>query len=125
MYPYLASPILWIAGAIALVAITILEFKCRRKLNISHSKFPPWFTSSMKQRFDELASQRYISPEALRLQQEVNSLIKGWIAQMDETEKALFLQWEEKCSQFETLEKERLYLQGIEDGLQLFSSRKL
>ncbi|MBB6670052.1 hypothetical protein [Cohnella nanjingensis] len=81
--------------------------------------FPSWFQSAIQQRLDVVSARTNCDPELLQVRAEEKKAFEALYGGMDETQFARFMAWEDQHHLKRALENERLYLQGMRDGVQL------
>lgn len=85
-------------------------------------EFPSWFQSAIQQRLDHISAQIEQHPELQKFRVEENLAFDTLFSDMDKTRSPEFMDWEDKYYFKLSMEKERLYLQGLKDGVQLIVS---
>ncbi|MFD0716230.1 hypothetical protein [Paenibacillus sp. GCM10027626] len=85
-------------------------------------EFPPWFRASIQRRLDQVSALIERHSELHKFRDEENLAFDAMFPGMDKTRWSAFMDWEDKHHFNRALENERLYLQGMRDGVQLVFS---
>ncbi|WP_340033950.1 hypothetical protein [Paenibacillus sp. FSL H3-0302] len=81
--------------------------------------FPAWFIQTIQGRLDEVSAVIEHQSEPRIAFKEEREAFQALFASMDITRKPEFEYWEDKLSLKQSVLHERLYLQGLKDGMQL------
>ncbi|OKP74436.1 hypothetical protein A3842_20790 [Paenibacillus sp. P3E] len=81
--------------------------------------FPAWFSQTIQGRLDEVTAQIENQSEPRQVFEEERKAFQALFASMDIARKPEFEYWEDKLSLKQSVLYERLYLQGLQDGMQL------
>ena len=81
--------------------------------------FPPWMQRAIQTRLDEVSSRIEQDPELIRVHEETDEAFEALFAgkQMEQTHE--YAEWENRYLVSKGIENERLYMQGLRDGIQL------
>jgi len=84
--------------------------------------FPPWMQRAIQARLDEVSSKIEHDPELSRIRGETNEAFEALIVgkQLELTPE--YAEWENRYIVSKGIENERLYMQGLRDGIQLTAS---
>jgi hypothetical protein len=82
-------------------------------------QWPQWFLDALKVRFDRSASYAEQQPELLPLIQKLVALNEAIKTNSNDPALHLFNEWEDTLTRKHSTEKERLYLQGVQDGIRI------
>ncbi|WP_435924121.1 hypothetical protein [Paenibacillus sp. DYY-L-2] len=82
-------------------------------------EFPLWFQNAIQRRLDHVSARIERHPELCRCRDEENTAFHAMFSGVDMTQLPAFMEWEDKQHFTRALENERLYLQGMRDGVQL------
>lgn len=82
-------------------------------------EFPLWFQNAIQRRLDHVSARIEHHPELRRCRDEEKSAFQAMFSGVDMTQLPAFMEWEDKVHFTRALENERLYLQGMRDGVQL------
>ncbi|WP_405107101.1 hypothetical protein MHH28_26395 [Paenibacillus sp. FSL K6-1217] len=81
--------------------------------------FPAWFIETIESRLVEVSAQIEHESEPRQTFDEERKAFQALFASMDIAHKSEFEIWEDKLSIKQSVIYERLYLQGLKDGMQL------
>lgn len=81
--------------------------------------FPAWFVETIQGRLVEVSALIEHQSEPRQAFEEEHKAFQALFASMDIARKPEFEDWEDKLSIKQSLLYERLYLQGLKDGMQL------
>ncbi len=81
--------------------------------------FPAWFIQTIQGRLDEVSARIEHQSEPRQDFEEERKAFQALFAFMDIARKPEFENWEDKLSLKQSVLYERLYLQGLKDGMQL------
>jgi hypothetical protein len=81
--------------------------------------FPAWFLQAIQGRLDEVTAQIEHQSEPERVFEEESKAFQALFASMDIVRMPEFGDWEDKLQLKQAVLYERLYLQGLKDGMQL------
>lgn len=81
--------------------------------------FPPWLEQAIQARLDEVSSRIEQEPELSRVRNETDETFKGLFAGEDMEQTPEYAEWESRYIVTKGMENERLYMQGLRDGIQL------
>ncbi|MBW4081977.1 hypothetical protein [Paenibacillus sp. S150] len=81
--------------------------------------FPAWFIQTIQGRLDEVSALIEHQSEPRQAFEEERKAFQALFASMDIARKPEFEYWEDKLSIKQSVIYERLYLQGLKDGMQL------
>ena len=84
--------------------------------------FPAWFIETIQGRLVEVSAQIEHESEPRQTFDEEREAFQELFASMDIAHKPEFENWEDKLSIKQSVLYERLYLQGLKDGMQLAHS---
>ncbi|MBM6383094.1 MAG: hypothetical protein JSY10_03750 [Paenibacillus sp.] len=81
--------------------------------------FPPWMQRAIQARLDEVTAQIEHDPELSRVRGESDEAFEVLFAgkQLEQTHE--YAEWENRYIVSKGIENERLYMQGLRDGIQL------
>jgi hypothetical protein len=108
-----------------------LLIRCIKKNGFSHVfrlnfclggdvvSFPAWFIQTIQGRLDEVSTLIEHQSEPRQAFEEERKAFQELFASMDIARKSEFENWEDKLSSKQSVLYERLYLQGLKDGMQL------
>ncbi|GAA3411603.1 hypothetical protein ACFFNY_20475 [Paenibacillus hodogayensis] len=82
-------------------------------------EFPSWFQSAIQQRLDYISTRIERHPDLRKYRAEEGAAFEAMFSGGDNTQWPEFIEWEDKHHLKRALENERLYLQGMRDGVQL------
>jgi 2,3-bisphosphoglycerate-independent phosphoglycerate mutase len=80
---------------------------------------PLWFRQVIQGRLDEVSARIEHDPELNRVRTEANKAFNALFAGMDIGQMPEFSEWEDRHHFKQGIINERLYLQGMKDGIQL------
>ncbi|MUG23250.1 hypothetical protein GNQ08_12630 [Paenibacillus macerans] len=81
--------------------------------------FPLWFRDAIQQRLDQASARIERHPDLRELRAEEHAAFDAMFPGIDRTKLPEFMDWEDKHHFRRALENERLYIQGMIDGVQL------
>ncbi|WFR62357.1 hypothetical protein P9222_29765 [Paenibacillus amylolyticus] len=81
--------------------------------------FPPWLKQAIQARLDEVSAQIEHDPELSRVHEEKEEAFEGLFAGKDMEQTPEYAEWESRYIVTKGIENERLYMQGLRDGIQL------
>lgn len=81
--------------------------------------FPPWMQRAIQARLDEVSSQIEQDPELSRVSGENDEAFEVLFAGKDIELTPEYAEWEDRYIVSKGIENERLYMQGLRDGIQL------
>ncbi|CAM4253716.1 MAG: hypothetical protein E7L01_03840 [Paenibacillus macerans] len=81
--------------------------------------FPLWFQDAIKQRVDDASARIERHPDVCKLRAEERTAFNAMFPGIDKMKLPEFMDWEDKHHFRRALENERLYMQGMIDGVQL------
>lgn len=84
--------------------------------------FPAWFIETIQGRLVEVSTLIEHQSEPRKAFEEEREAFQALFASMDIARKPEFENWEDKLSIKQSVLYERLYLQGLKDGMQLAST---
>lgn len=84
--------------------------------------FPVWFIQTVQARLDEVSARIERQSEPRQAFDEERRAFQALFASIDIARKPEFEYWEDKLSIKQSVLYERLYLQGLKDGMQLAHS---
>lgn len=84
--------------------------------------FPPWFRQAIQGRLDEISATIEYHPELRRMRAEEHKAFQALFADMDIGQMPEFAEWEDRRHFKQAVMNEWLYLQGMQDGIQLASA---
>lgn len=82
-------------------------------------EFPSWFQSAIQQRLDHVSAWIEHHPELRQFRIEEREAFDAMFSGVNKTQIPEFMEWEDRHHFKTALENERLYLQGLRDGMQL------
>ena len=82
-------------------------------------EFPSWFQNAIQRRLDHVSARIERHLELRRCRDEEESAFHAMFSGVDMTQLPAFMEWEDKVHFTRALENERLYVQGMRDGVQL------
>lgn len=80
---------------------------------------PSWFQSAIQRRLDYVSARIERHPDLHKYRVEEEKAFEALFSETDKTQWPEFMEWEDKHHYKLALENERLYLQGMRDGVQL------
>ena len=81
--------------------------------------FPPWLQQAIQARLDEVTARIEHDPELSRVREEKEEAFEGFFAGKDIEQTPEYAEWESRYIVSKGIENERLYMQGLRDGIQL------
>lgn len=81
--------------------------------------FPPWMQRAIQARLDEVTAQIEHDPELSRVRWETDEAFEALFAGKDLELTPEYAEWENRYIVSRGRENERLYMQGLRDGIQL------
>ena len=81
--------------------------------------FPPWMQRVIRARLDEVSAQIEHEPELSRVRGETYKAFEALFAGKDVEQTPEYTEWENRYIVSKGIENERLYMQGLRDGIQL------
>jgi hypothetical protein len=81
--------------------------------------FPPWLQQAIQARLDEVSARIEHDPELSRVREEKDEAFEGLFAGKDIEQTPEYAEWESRYIVTKGIENERLYMQGLRDGIQL------
>lgn len=81
--------------------------------------FPAWFIKATQDRLEEVSAKIEHHSEFGPIRQEESKAFRSLFASMDVARMPEFADWEDKLHFKQAIQYERLYLQGLKDGVQL------
>ncbi|MCL6660060.1 hypothetical protein [Paenibacillus amylolyticus] len=81
--------------------------------------FPPWLEQAIQVRLDEVSVRIEQDPELSRVRGETNEAFEALFASKDVEQTPEYAEWESRYIVTKGIENERLYMQGLRDGIQL------
>ncbi|WP_017689844.1 hypothetical protein [Paenibacillus sp. PAMC 26794] len=81
--------------------------------------FSPWLEQAIQARLDEVSAQIEHDPELSRVREEKDKAFEGLFAGKDIEQTPEYAEWESQYIVSKGIENERLYMQGLRDGIQL------
>ncbi|MDR6726943.1 hypothetical protein J2W91_005468 [Paenibacillus amylolyticus] len=84
--------------------------------------FPPWIQRTIQARLDEVSSRIEQDHDLGRIRVETDEAFKALFAGKDVEQTAEYAEWENRYIVSKGIENERLYMQGLRDGIQLTAS---
>lgn len=82
-------------------------------------QMPAWFQSAIQERLDGVMVQIERQSELRELRVEEQAAFDAMFPGVDKTQLSGFMDWEDKHHFRRDFENERLYMQGVRDGVQL------
>ncbi|XOI97569.1 hypothetical protein ACMX2M_16745 [Paenibacillus polymyxa] len=79
--------------------------------------FPPWLEQAIQVRLDEVSARIEHDPELNRVRGETDEAFATLFADVEQTPE--YAEWESRYIVSKGIENERLYMQGLKDGIQL------
>lgn len=84
--------------------------------------FPPWMQRAIQARLDEVTARIEHDPELSRVRGETDEAFEALFAGKDIEQTPEYAEWENRYIVSKGIENERLYMQGLRDGIQLTAS---
>ncbi|KGP77430.1 MULTISPECIES: hypothetical protein [unclassified Paenibacillus] len=81
--------------------------------------FPPWMQRAIQARLEEVSAQIEQDPEFCRERGETDEAFGALFAGKNVEQTPEFTEWENRYIVSKGIENERLYMQGLRDGIQL------
>ncbi|MBT2286945.1 hypothetical protein J7E78_25835 [Paenibacillus polymyxa] len=81
--------------------------------------FPSWLQQAIQARLDEVSARIEHDPELSRVREEKDEAFEGLFAGRDIEQTPEYAEWESRYIVSKGIENERLYMQGLRDGIQL------
>ncbi|MEO2204738.1 hypothetical protein ABGV42_13415 [Paenibacillus pabuli] len=81
--------------------------------------FPPWIQRAIQARLDELTARIEHDPELSRVRGETDEAFEALFAGEGINQTPEYIEWENRYIVRKGIENERLYMQGLRDGIQL------
>ncbi|WP_339785284.1 hypothetical protein NSQ38_28065 [Paenibacillus sp. FSL R7-0313] len=81
--------------------------------------FPSWLQRVIQARLDEVSAQIEHDPELNRVRGETDEAFEALLASKDVEQTPEYAEWESRYIVTKGIENERLYMQGLRDGIQL------
>ncbi|MDR9744411.1 hypothetical protein [Paenibacillus taichungensis] len=82
-------------------------------------ELPPWLQQAIQARLDEVSARIEHDPELNRVREEKDEAFEGLFAGKDIEQTPEYAEWESQYIVSKGIENERLYMQGLRDGIQL------
>ncbi|MFC9707281.1 hypothetical protein ACFTRD_03895 [Paenibacillus sp. NPDC056933] len=84
--------------------------------------FPPWMQRAIQARLDEVTARIEHDPELSRVRGGTDEAFEVLFAGKDVEQTPEYIEWENRYIVSKGIENERLYMQGLRDGIQLIVS---
>lgn len=81
--------------------------------------FPPWMQRAIQARLDEVTARIEHDPELSRVRGGTDEAFEVLFAGRDVEQTPEYTEWENRYIASKGIENERLYMQGLRDGIQL------
>lgn len=81
--------------------------------------FPPWMQRAIQARLDEVTARFEHDPELSRVRGGTDEAFEVLFAGKDVEQTPEYIEWENRYIVSKGIENERLYMQGLRDGIQL------
>ncbi|MGG4398939.1 hypothetical protein ABEW61_02340 [Paenibacillus amylolyticus] len=81
--------------------------------------FPPWMQRAIQARLDEVTARIEHDPELSRVRGGTDEAFEVLFAGKDVEQTPEYTEWENRYIASKGIENERLYMQGLRDGIQL------
>lgn len=81
--------------------------------------FPPWMQRAIQARLDEVTARIEHDPELSRVRGGTDEAFEVLFAGKDVEQTPEYIEWENRYIVSKGIENERLYMQGLRDGIQL------
>ncbi|WP_413376488.1 hypothetical protein [Paenibacillus taichungensis] len=81
--------------------------------------FPPWLEQAIQARLDEVSAQIEHDSKLSRVREETDEAFEALFAGKDTEQTAEYAEWENRYIVSKGIENERLYMQGLRDGIEL------
>ena len=82
-------------------------------------QIPSWFQSAIQERVNNVMAQIERQPELRKLRAEEHAALDAMFPGVNKAQVPEFLDWEDKLHCRRAAENERLYMEGVKDGLRL------
>ncbi|SEL10244.1 hypothetical protein [Paenibacillus sp. OK003] len=82
-------------------------------------ELPPWLQQAIQARLDEVSARIEHDPELSRVHEEKDEAFEAWFAGKNVEQTPEYTEWENRYIVSKGIENERLYMQGLKDGIQL------
>ncbi|WP_405155854.1 hypothetical protein [Paenibacillus sp. FSL K6-0108] len=82
-------------------------------------EFPPWLQRAIQVRLDEVSERIEQDPELSRVRGETDEAFEALFAGKSVEQTPKYAKWENRYIVSRGVENERLYMQGLRDGIQL------
>ncbi len=83
---------------------------------------PPWLIAAFRKRIDVLGQRMRMHPRHSTAWKEVSELFEQLKETFSEEQQRQFVEWEDRFSFQESIEKEEMYVRGFLDGFQMYAS---
>ncbi|WP_336760312.1 hypothetical protein [Paenibacillus sp. USHLN196] len=80
--------------------------------------FPPWLEQAIQVRLDEVTAQIEHDPKLSRVREETDEAFEALFEGEDVEQTPEYAEWENRYIVSKGIENERLYMQGLRDGIQ-------
>lgn len=81
--------------------------------------FPPWMQRAIQARLEEVSAHIEQDPELSRVRGETDEAFEALFTSKDIEQTVEYAEWENRYIVSKGIENERLYMQGLRDGIQL------
>lgn len=81
-------------------------------------EFPPWLQQAIQCRLDEVSARIEHDPELSRVRGEAEEAFEALFAGNDVEQMPEYAEWENRYIVSKGIQNERLYMQGLRDGIQ-------
>lgn len=81
--------------------------------------FPPWLQQAIQARLDEVSARIEHDPELNRVREETDEAFEALFAGEEVAQTPEYTEWENRYIVSKGIENEKLYMQGLRDGIQL------
>jgi len=85
----------------------------------AHGEFPAWFGQIIQKRLDQVAAKVAFHPDLEQIRKEEESAFRALFAGIDLNQSPAFSEWEDRHGLLTAMMNEKLYLRGMQDGIQL------
>lgn len=85
----------------------------------AHREFPAWFRQIIQKRLDKVTAKVAYHPELEQLRREEEAAFRALFAGIDLKQSPTFSKWEDRHGLLTAMMNEKLYLRGMQDGIQL------
>lgn len=82
-------------------------------------EFPAWFRQIIQKRLDKVSSKVAYHPELEQIRKEEEQAFQALFAGVDLKQSPAFSEWEDRHNLMLAMMNEKLYLRGMQDGIQL------